>query len=63
MNRCEDCQTDLLPVRDEVYCPGCDLACDFEEDKYIICVSCKTMKLALWYPFDKCPSCIHHEDD
>lgn len=57
---CEDCGGKLLDVKDEIYCPKCDVGEEVKTDgpmEVSKCKGCGT-KLAPWYPYEDCPSCL-----
>jgi hypothetical protein len=56
---CDDCGAELLPVLGECYCPSCDIGEGIEVLSHTEHNRCSCgMKLAVWYPHEKCPKCL-----
>ena len=59
---CDECDSKLLPVKDEVYCPICDVGEKCLPDgnnEFNRCLTCKT-KIAGWYIYEHCPNCLNN---
>jgi hypothetical protein len=57
---CDECNSPLLEIGEELYCPVCDVGERVKPDsngETTVCARCDTA-LAPWFPYACCPSCF-----